>query len=537
MKPITLLAFFVWLALTFAPSPALALSPVDLIIVYNRNLPQSREVAQYYAGQRQVPSENLLAVDVSTGEGMSREDYEEQLAGPVRARVRQFQAAGRQPAVLLVYGIPLRVDDPLFSRWFNQDQEFLNLAQAKARELTDLCWRLNLRLQALLTGQDHAPAEVPPSAEVVRRTRQTLEQALNFLEQKPPRPGFDLKRTAVASQIIQLAGSGPEYDAYLRSVRKRRGGPPPPLPPQLQYYALLKTGQEEAAFRGIVPETALELAPSVRHTDGLLGELLFWEEAAEIYRNPQTKAAVDSELTLALAGEYQTARWLPNPFLPGHDRLPFIAGLRQDTLMVGRLDGPTPAIAKRLVDDALAVEKTGLSGAFYIDARGLPDGPEADAYGRFDGRLRRLADLMKQQTSLTVILDNQPALFLPGSSPQAALYVGWYSLRHYVDAFTWQPGAVAFHVASSECATLRQPGSNVWCKRLLEKGVAATLGPVAEPYLSSFPLPDEFFPLLLSGRLPLLEVYFRTTPYLSWRQVLIGDPLYTPFKTNPAITD
>ena len=70
---------------------------------------------------------------------------------------------------------------------------------------------------------------------------------------------------------------------------------------------------------------------------------------------------------------------------------------------------------------------------------------------------------------------------------------------------------------------------------MLEKGVAATLGPVKEPYLQSFPLPDVFFPLLMTGQHPLIEVYYRTTPYLSWRQVLIGDPLYTPFKKQPAI--
>ena len=70
---------------------------------------------------------------------------------------------------------------------------------------------------------------------------------------------------------------------------------------------------------------------------------------------------------------------------------------------------------------------------------------------------------------------------------------------------------------------------------MLEKGVAATLGPVKEPYLQSFPLPDLFFPLLMTGQYPLIEVYYRTTPYLSWRQVLIGDPLYTPFKHRPAI--
>ena len=515
--------------------PALALSPEDLIIVYNRNLPESQALARYYAGKRRVPPENLLAADVPPGESLSRDDYERQLAEPVRDKVQKFQATGRQPAVLLVYGIPLRVDDLLFSHWFNLDQEFLTLAQTKAQELTNLCWRLTIQLEALLAGPKLPAGETPPPQEVVRRARETLERATQFLQQKPARRGFDQKRAAIATLIIKLAGSEPEFEAFRRQALSQGDGPPPALPPQLHHFALMKTGQEEAAFRGVVPETALELAPSVRHTDGLLGELHFWERAAQIYQNPQTKAAVDSELTLVLAGPYQIAQWLPNPFLARYDRLPFIAGLRATTLMVGRLDGPTPEIAGRLVDDALAAEQNGLTGTFYIDARGLPDSPDADAYARFDGHLRKLSEIIKKQTTFPVVLDDQPALFPPGSSPQAALYVGWYSLREYVDAFTWQKGAVAFHVASSECTTLRQKGSNVWCKRLLEKGVAATLGPVAEPYLHSFPLPDEFFPLLLTGRLPLLEVYFRTIPHLSWRQILIGDPLYTPFRDHPAL--
>jgi hypothetical protein len=70
---------------------------------------------------------------------------------------------------------------------------------------------------------------------------------------------------------------------------------------------------------------------------------------------------------------------------------------------------------------------------------------------------------------------------------------------------------------------------------MLEEGVAATLGPVTEPYLNSFPLPDQFFPLLMTGKLTLLEVYFLTVPQVSWMQILIGDPLYCPFKKNPPI--
>jgi uncharacterized protein (TIGR03790 family) len=517
------------------PSLARALSPEDLIIVYNKNLPESQNLARYYAKKRQVPLENLLAVNAPSGESISREDYETQLAEPLRARAQQTKAAGRQPAVLLVYGIPLRVDDLLFSHWFNQDQEFLNLAQSKAQELVKLCWRLNTQLDALLGQPKTLTQETPSSQEVVSRTQETLKRAAQFQQQNPARRGFDAKRTAITAQIIKLAGSEPEFEAYRQQVLKSGAGAPVTLPAQFQDYVLLKFGQEEAAFRGILPESALELAPSIRHTDGLLGELRFWERVVHIYENPQTKAAVDSELPLVLAGPYQIAQWLPNPFLPIYDRLPFIKGLRNTTLMVGRLDGPTPEIAQRLVDDALAVEKDGLSGTFYIDARGLHEKTDSDAYARFDAHLRHLYEIIKNHTSLPVVLDDKPDVFAPGSCPRAALYCGWYSLAKYVDAFAWQKGAVAYHVASAECATLHHRGSNVWCKRLLDKGVAATLGPVAEPYLHSFPAPDQFFPLLLSGRLPLLEVYFRTTPNLSWRQVLVGDPLYNPFRDHPAL--
>ncbi len=68
---------------------------------------------------------------------------------------------------------------------------------------------------------------------------------------------------------------------------------------------------------------------------------------------------------------------------------------------------------------------------------------------------------------------------------------------------------------------------------MLEKGVAATLGPVGEPYLQAFPVPEVFFELLVKSPFALAECYARSNPYLSWKMVLIGDPLYRPFKVKP----
>ena len=131
---------------------------------------------------------------------------------------------------------------------------------------------------------------------------------------------------------------------------------------------------------------------------------------------------------------------------------------------------------------------------------------------------------------MPVLVDDSAKLFQPGDGPDAALYCGWYSLAKYVDAFTWNPGAVGFHIASSECSTLRNKKSRVWCKMMLEKGVAATIGPVYEPYVKAFPIPETFFKFLIDGYLSLAECYFISTPFLSWQMVLVGDPLYRPFK-------
>jgi uncharacterized protein (TIGR03790 family) len=64
---------------------------------------------------------------------------------------------------------------------------------------------------------------------------------------------------------------------------------------------------------------------------------------------------------------------------------------------------------------------------------------------------------------------------------------------------------------------------------MLRDGITATLGAVAEPYLHSFVEPKVFFLELYKGKC-LVEAYYRTKPFNSWQLVLIGDPLYRPFK-------
>ena len=248
-------------------------------------------------------------------------------------------------------------------------------------------------------------------------------------------------------------------------------------------------------------------------------------------------ASVDSELALVRENSYPLDGSLPNKYFLGF-RGKEVKNMPEKVVLVSRLDGPSEEIVRRIIDDSLYAEKEGLSGRAYFDARwpdpgdkpDLAGGKEITGYASYDRAIHNAARIVEKNSGMAVIVDSQETLFQPGQCPDAALYCGWYSLGRYVDAFTWVRGAVGFHIASAECVTLKDKRSQVWCKTMLEKGVAATLGPVAEPYVQAFPLPDVFFGLLVEGRMTLAEVYALSNPFWSWQMVLIGDPLYRPFK-------
>jgi uncharacterized protein (TIGR03790 family) len=206
-----------------------------------------------------------------------------------------------------------------------------------------------------------------------------------------------------------------------------------------------------------------------------------------------------------------------------------VMGLSFRTLMVSRLDGPDYRIVKGLIDKAIKTEKTQLKGVAYIDSRGIV---KKDLYGHFDQSLRDLTMLTRLQTEIPVEEERTASPFAPGSCPRTAIYRGWYSLRKYVDSFDFVDGAIGYHISSFEAVNLRDPNCGQWCPSMLRDGITATLGAVAEPYLHSFPEPRTFFGELYKGRC-LVEAYYRAKQFNSWQLLLIGDPLYRPFKKLP----
>ena len=250
------------------------------------------------------------------------------------------------------------------------------------------------------------------------------------------------------------------------------------------------------------------------------------------------KAALDSEISLVDAGDYPLAGWQLNPSYWGY-RGRKIPNLLPIAYMVARLDGPNPESVRKIIDDSIEAEKNGLTGKAYFDAR-WPR-PETEkvktltGYKYYDNSIYQAADQVRQSGLLTVVVNKEPELFQPGECPDAAFYAGWYRRANYYDAFDWQPGAVGYHIASSECGTLKSDKFKGWCLGMLRDGVAAVIGPTDEPYVQAFPPPVLFFTLLSDGRNSLAESFAQSVPFRSWRMVLVGDPLYRPFKNRQKV--
>jgi len=251
----------------------------------------------------------------------------------------------------------------------------------------------------------------------------------------------------------------------------------------------------------------------------------------------QADASVDSELSLLWwdRRDYPVSWRSLNPFHHAFKRTERPVQRELPVLMVSRLDAPTAKSAMRLVDRAMEVERLGLAGTVYLDARGLQAKSTSDTYGRYDQSLRDLHAFITRHSSYKVVLENTEARFhRPGEAPDVALYIGWYRLRQYEDAFTFQPGAIGYHMASAEAVSLHRTGESGWCKNALEHGITATLGSVGEPYLDTFPEPLEFTALLMTGQYSLVESYYLTSRGERWRMLLVGDPLYNPWRSKPA---
>ena len=265
-----------------------------------------------------------MGVDVPASEDMSRQDYDAKLVPPVKAMVDRLKAKGRTPAILLVYGIPLRVGSAPVTI---PDMELKSLATAKVKEYQAQAVPLVHQLDRLTGAADvTAPVDLP-HAKISRKIPGILGPGAGIPGQATGYPGHrgDPGRDYVPlDQTGRDLSGGPSLDGRNGPGEKPAPGAPTKRTPGIT--SCHPGGHRREGVSRHFAETPLkETAAAIRYTNGLLGELKFWYEAQQLYDKSQTMAAVDSEMTLIMAGSYQKNGWLPNPFNLRFDRLPVIS--------------------------------------------------------------------------------------------------------------------------------------------------------------------------------------------------------------------
>ena len=87
-----------------------ALEPNEILVIANRQISTSKQVAEYYCEKRNIPKKNIiyLALGLNPRETISRAEYEKSLALPIRKRLhRRFP--GEIRCLVTTYGTPVKV--------------------------------------------------------------------------------------------------------------------------------------------------------------------------------------------------------------------------------------------------------------------------------------------------------------------------------------------------------------------------------------------------------------------------------------------
>ena len=261
------------------------------------------------------------------------------------------------------------------------------------------------------------------------------------------------------------------------------------------------------------------------------------KEAAEENLRPELRrneAAVDSELACLpfVHRKYLLAGPLPNAVYSTTN-----AALLHPTngiLLVARLDGPSPDIARALVDKAMQAENDGLWGRAYFDLRNTTE----PGLKQGDDWIRGASEISKH-VGFETLVDEGGATF-PASFPMShiAFYAGWYT--ETADGpfaqpnVEFMPGAFAYHLQSFSAGTLTKTNQH-WVGPLLARGVTCTMGCVDEPYLGGTPDIAAFTARFLFLGMTFGEAAYAAQSVISWQTTVVGDPLYRPFGKPPQL--
>ncbi|MEE8575635.1 MAG: TIGR03790 family protein, partial [candidate division Zixibacteria bacterium] len=128
------------LALVYCESTS-ALEPDEILVIANQDSTESGRIARYYCRKRGVPDKNILSLPLGANlsDTINRNDYEKQLAEPIRKRLLASEFHGKFRCLLTTYGVPFKVEgrNPLRNQQdkLKELKELIKLEKKKIEQL------------------------------------------------------------------------------------------------------------------------------------------------------------------------------------------------------------------------------------------------------------------------------------------------------------------------------------------------------------------------------------------------------------------
>jgi len=194
--------------------------------------------------------------------------------------------------------------------------------------------------------------------------------------------------------------------------------------------------------------------------------------------------------------------------------------------LVNRLEGYTFADAGALLERALKARRT--DGLFVLD---VSPSHQRSVYAEVNESMRRAAQLL-QRKKLRVLLDDSREFI--GNQKGLMGYYSWGSndpqyKKELSLSNTFLPGAIAETAVSTSARTFTPTdrGQSLIAD-LIKSGVTGVKGYVSEPYADALCRADILFDRYTDGY-TLAESFWMATPYLFWKDMVVGDPLCAPY--------
>ena len=237
-------------------------------------------------------------------------------------------------------------------------------------------------------------------------------------------------------------------------------------------------------------------------------------------------SSVESDLMLILGSYSSSIGGVGRIISPYYNKGQHFSRSKFGVYLVTRLDGYTVQDVENMIDRAVPGLTPDPMGQFVFDQdpawnSSVPylNTYMSDAYTKVTAKGCRA----------TI---NRDSVFLTHST-RVLGYTSWGSNDHYADLFTqhaipgntWAPGGIAETYVSSSARSFASPPSygQSLIADLVKEGASGAKGYVYEPFSSAMSVVSILYDSYTSGY-NLAESYYLSTIYISWMEVVIGDP-------------